>query len=123
MADEQKTFPLIRTKLHWPPVTKDHLHRERLLDRLEKNRQHPLPLVSAPAGYGKSTLLSCWLDLLHCDYIETNVSHATPRNPISGILVAKVSHCETWLPLDKLTLCQYILTLCQKLKSRHLPCA
>jgi LuxR family maltose regulon positive regulatory protein len=95
MADEQTTLPLIRTKLHRPPVTKDHLHRERLLDRLEKNRQRPLTLVSAPAGYGKNTLLSCWLDLLHCDHIETNVSHASPLNPISGILVAKVSHCET----------------------------
>jgi LuxR family maltose regulon positive regulatory protein len=59
-------------------MTKDHLHRERLLDRLEKNRQRPLTLVSAPAGYGKNTLLSCWLDLLHCDHIETNVSHTLP---------------------------------------------
>jgi len=69
MADEQTTLPLIRTKLH----------RERLLDRLEKNRQRPLNLVSAPAGYGKNALLSCWLDLLHCDHIETNVSHTLPE--------------------------------------------
>jgi hypothetical protein len=45
MADEQTTLPLIRTKLHRPPVTKNHLHRERLLDRLEKNQQRPLTLV------------------------------------------------------------------------------
>ena len=95
MADEQTALPLIRTKLHRPPVTKDHLHRERLLDRLEKNRQRPLTLVSALAGCGKNTLLSCWLDLLHCDHIETNVSHASHLNPISGILVVKVSPCET----------------------------
>jgi LuxR family maltose regulon positive regulatory protein len=31
------------------------------LERLERNRQRPLTLVSAPAGYGKSTLVSCWL--------------------------------------------------------------
>jgi len=79
MADEQTALPLIRTKLHRPPVTKDHLHRERLLDRLEKNRQRPLTPVSAPAGYGKNTLLSCWLDLLHRDHIETNVSHRPPE--------------------------------------------
>ena len=53
------------------------------------------PATSADPGYGKSTLFSCWLDLLHRDHIETNVSHASPLNPISGILVAKVSHCET----------------------------
>jgi hypothetical protein len=49
-------------------------------------------------AYGKSVLLSCWVDLLHFDYIETNVSHAPPRNPIYGILVARQSRCETWLP-------------------------
>ena len=80
MADEQTTIPLIHTKLNRPPVTKDHLHRERLLDRLEKNRQRPLTLISAPAGYGKSTLFSCWLDLLHRDHIETNVSHRLPES-------------------------------------------
>jgi hypothetical protein len=79
MADEQTTIPLIHTKLNRPPVTKGHLHRERLLDWLEKNRQHPLSLVSASAGYGKSTLLSCWLDLLHLDHIETNLSHEPPE--------------------------------------------
>ena len=56
----------------------NHLHRERLLDRLEKNRQRLLTLVSTPAGHGKNNLLSCWLDLLHCDYIETKVSHDPP---------------------------------------------
>jgi LuxR family maltose regulon positive regulatory protein len=33
------------------------------LERLEQNRQRPLTLVSAPAGYGKSTLVSCWLQM------------------------------------------------------------
>ena len=39
------------------------MHRPRLLERLEQNRQRPLTLVSAPAGYGKSTLVSCWLQM------------------------------------------------------------
>jgi LuxR family maltose regulon positive regulatory protein len=56
------TIPLIRTKLHRPPVTADHMHRPQLLERLERNLQRPLSLISAPAGYGKSTLVSCWLD-------------------------------------------------------------
>ena len=98
MADEQTTIPLIHPKLNRPRVTKDHLHRELLIDRLEKNRQRPLTLFSAPDGYDKSTLFSFWLVLFHFDYIETNVSHAPPRNPICGILVARQSRCETWLP-------------------------
>ena len=54
--------PLIRTKLHRPPVDTVHLHRQHLLDRLNKRLHRPLTLVSAPAGYGKSTLVSGWLD-------------------------------------------------------------
>jgi LuxR family maltose regulon positive regulatory protein len=59
-------IPLIRTKLHRPPVARDHLHRQHLLDRLDQRRHRPLTLVSAPAGYGKSTLLSCWLESCEC---------------------------------------------------------
>ena len=32
-----------------------------MVDRLNRYLQRPLTLVSAPAGYGKSTLLACWL--------------------------------------------------------------
>jgi LuxR family maltose regulon positive regulatory protein len=62
MEELTPAVPLIRTKLHRPPVTADHLHRTQLLDRLERNLQIPLTLVSAPAGYGKSTMVSCWLE-------------------------------------------------------------
>ncbi len=72
MADETTTIPLIRTKLHRPPVAKDHLHRQHLLDRLNRNLHRPLTLVSAPAGYGKSTLVSCWLEA--CDIPSAWVS-------------------------------------------------
>jgi hypothetical protein len=45
-------IPILRTKLNRPPVSKGHLHRPRLLDWLDRRRQRPLTLVSAPAGYG-----------------------------------------------------------------------
>ncbi len=53
---------LLRTKLHRPPITADLVHRPRLLERLEQHRQRPLTLVSAGAGYGKTTLISSWLE-------------------------------------------------------------
>ena len=65
MAGETATIPLIPTKLHRPPVAGDHLHRQQLLDRLNQRRQRPLTLISASAGYGKTTLASCWLEA--CD--------------------------------------------------------
>jgi hypothetical protein len=57
---------LLRTKLHHPPVADDVVPRLRLLERLEPGRRHTLTLVSTPAGYGKSTLLSSWLDGSGC---------------------------------------------------------
>ena len=58
-------MPLLRTKLKRPPIVGDHVHRLQLLERLNQRRQRPLTLISAPAGYGKSTLVSCWLE--SCD--------------------------------------------------------
>ena len=63
------TIPLIRAKIYRPPVATDHVHRTQLLDRLNNRLFRPFTLVSAPAGYGKSTLVSCWLEeckLPHC---------------------------------------------------------
>ena len=62
MSNQTFPIPLIRTKLHRPSVTHDHIHREKLLNRLEQRLYRPLTLVSAPAGYGKSTLISCWVE-------------------------------------------------------------
>ncbi len=62
MTAEINPTPLLRTKLHRPPVPGDYVHRPRLLEALDKRRERPLTIVSAPAGYGKSVLTSCWLE-------------------------------------------------------------
>ena len=59
------TFPssepvLVATKLHVPPVRPGLVHRRELLARLIAERNRKLTLVCAPAGWGKSTLLSEW---------------------------------------------------------------
>jgi LuxR family maltose regulon positive regulatory protein len=53
-------IPLLATKLHIPPLRPDFVPRRRLLDRLETGLHRKLTLISAPAGYGKTTLLSEW---------------------------------------------------------------
>jgi LuxR family maltose regulon positive regulatory protein len=52
--------PLIRTKLHRPRLTPITVARPRLTALLSPQR--PLTLVIAPAGYGKTTLISSWLE-------------------------------------------------------------
>ncbi len=53
---------IIPTKLHRPPVTTDLVPRPHLLARLETGLPRPLTLISASAGFGKTTLLATWLE-------------------------------------------------------------
>jgi LuxR family maltose regulon positive regulatory protein len=51
---------IVATKLARPPARSDHLRRERLLAALRSGSGRRLTLVAAPAGFGKTTLLSAW---------------------------------------------------------------
>ena len=53
--------PLIATKLFIPKVRPQCVTRSRLVERLRRGAQSRLTLVSAPAGFGKTTLLAEWL--------------------------------------------------------------
>ena len=52
------TTPLLTTKLYVPPILPELVSRPRLIQRLNTGIHHKLTLVSAPAGFGKTTLLS-----------------------------------------------------------------
>ncbi len=51
---------LLVTKLFIPPLRPNAVTRTRLLARLNADDQRKLTLVSAPAGFGKTSLLSAW---------------------------------------------------------------
>ncbi|MBU4440277.1 MAG: hypothetical protein L6276_05540, partial [Acetobacterium sp.] len=53
--------PIIVTKLFSPPLRPEVIHRPHLTMRLEEGRRRQLTLVSAPAGFGKTTLVSEWI--------------------------------------------------------------
>src|ERR671917_323394 len=52
--------PLLVTKLAVPSTRASLVPRPRLIQRLEEGLEAQLILVSAPAGFGKSTLLGAW---------------------------------------------------------------
>jgi LuxR family maltose regulon positive regulatory protein len=66
---------LLSTKLFIPRPRKNQVSRPRLVQRLNAGLDKKLTLISAPAGFGKTTLLSEWI----------------PKSP----------RCVTWLSLDE----------------------
>jgi LuxR family maltose regulon positive regulatory protein len=53
--------PLLETKLHVPKLRRTLVARPGLSERLSRGGESALTLVSAPAGFGKTTLLTEWL--------------------------------------------------------------
>ncbi|MGD2078546.1 MAG: AAA family ATPase, partial [Chloroflexota bacterium] len=60
---------LLRTKLFVPPLRPNLVPRPQLIEQLNQSLQlgHKLILISAPAGFGKTTLVSEWLGSLRLD--------------------------------------------------------
>ena len=52
---------LLTTKLHVPRARLDLVPRPHLIERMGDALTRPLTLVSAPAGFGKTTLLGEWI--------------------------------------------------------------
>jgi LuxR family maltose regulon positive regulatory protein len=53
--------PLLATKLHMPRLRSQLVPRSHLTEQLQTGLEGALTLVSAPAGFGKTTLLCQWL--------------------------------------------------------------
>jgi LuxR family maltose regulon positive regulatory protein len=58
------TSPLLTTKLYVPPPRPNLVARPRLIEALQAGLRGKLTLLSAPAGFGKTTLLAAWLHQL-----------------------------------------------------------
>ena len=58
----ENQYSLVTTKLYVPRLRPYVVSRPRLLDKLDEVKDRKLALVSAPAGFGKTTLLSDWIN-------------------------------------------------------------
>jgi LuxR family maltose regulon positive regulatory protein len=67
-------LPLLTTKLYIPRPRPNQVSRSHLIDRLNESQSRKITLISAPPGFGKTTLLSAWI----------------PQN----------QYCVTWVSLD-----------------------
>src|SRR5262245_47977465 len=58
---DQPLRPLLTTKLHIPQARRDLVPRPHLFAQLYQGLRSKLTLVCAPAGFGKTSLVSAWL--------------------------------------------------------------
>src|SRR5213082_2123214 len=57
----EKVTPILATKLYLPRLRPNVVSRPRLRERLNEGLHRKLTLISAPAGFGKTTLVSEWV--------------------------------------------------------------
>jgi hypothetical protein len=69
---------LLATKYTIPPQHTDTIARPRLLDQLDQGLARKLTLVIAPAGYGKTSLLSTWAASLKAKDLMLEAQRARP---------------------------------------------
>ena len=92
---------ILHTKLQRPLPASDILPRVRLMDRLNDGRHRLLTLISAPAGYGKSTLASRWMAA--CEWPKAWVSLEKGDSDLRTFLAYLVAAIRTMfseVPMD-----------------------
>ena len=87
---------LLQTKLYMPPSRPDWVERPRLLSKLAIQPQTKLILISAPAGYGKTTLVTSWLDNLRMMNDDLRLDNTQFVNRQS-----KIVNPVCWLSVDE----------------------
>ncbi len=81
---------ILTTKLYIPPARSQVVSRPRLIDRLTEGLARKLIVVSAPAGYGKTTLLSQWVgrNELPAAWVSLDESDNDPQRFLTYVVSA-----------------------------------
>ena len=84
---------LLATKLYAPPARPDLVARPRLFERLSAGLSGKLTLIAAPAGFGKTTLVSAWI-------AEKAKDHAVLDEAGLPLTVSLFPFSVAWVSLD-----------------------
>ncbi|MEM7128838.1 MAG: LuxR C-terminal-related transcriptional regulator [Chloroflexota bacterium] len=88
--------PILQTKLYAPRPRSDLILRPRLIDKLNQGLHRNLTLISAPAGFGKTTLISEWIAA--CERLTAWLSLDDADNDLMRFLTYFVSALQTIIP-------------------------
>jgi len=107
--------PLLATKFHVPSPLPQLVPRPRLMARMNEGIARPLTLISAPAGFGKTTLLAEWLTSVGLEATDLRLEDAVQVSNLKS-LTPRVA----WLSLDegdndRTRFWTYFITALQKL--------
>ena len=95
--------PLLLTKLSIPPPRSDLVPRPHLMERLNAGLDRKLTLASAPAGFGKTTLVSEWAHMvgthryapLQVAWLSLDESDNDPTRFLSYVIAALQAALQT----------------------------
>ena len=78
-AQRAERVPLLHTKLHIPALPRDarRVPRPRLIERLNAGLHRKLTLISAPADFGKTTLVSEWVSHFRLGIADSGLETAS----------------------------------------------
>jgi LuxR family transcriptional regulator, maltose regulon positive regulatory protein len=91
--------PILATKLYIPPTQPKVIPRPRLIEQLNEGVHSKLILISASAGFGKTTLVSEWIDDLRLDI--RNGSQLVNQKYHDATLHPDIGNRVAWLSLDE----------------------
>src|SRR5918992_1487191 len=88
--------PVLTTKLYVPAPPPNAVERRSLVERIDEGLHRNLTLVSAPAGFGKTTLVSAWATA--CERKVAWLSLDERDNDLGRFLIHLVAAVQTIAP-------------------------
>ena len=88
--------PILATKLYIPPPRPGIVLRPRLIERLNEGLRRKVTLISASAGFGKTTLIGEWVATLSpLPLGDGKAAHARAQPPFGKGVHAKGVHSDS----------------------------